>query len=639
MNRQIGIETTLKVLTWTTALSGFLSVVRYVGPFYNLGFAVLCLIALYGDFARRVQIPGWTLNLVAVIMVLLGFLRMTSGNIVTPGVEVLLILMALKFLEKRRVRDYMQIYTLTLFLLAGSSLHSLDMIFLVYLISFLFMLTLAIITLAYYSEDPTLVLGMETIGKIFSKSLLIPVLVLPTTAFLFIILPRTSYPMFNFLNRSSIGTSGFTDNVKLGAVSQIQEDESIVLRAGMERIEDRILYWRGIVFHNFDGRSWSRLDQAEGQRPDARTLKGRPVRYTIYLEPFENKVIFTLDKPVWVGMRGAAISNDLTCSLEQPVTKRIRYNGLSALSEVLPDAEPDRSVYLRLPEGIEKIEALVGRLTRNRDAWSSISAMLSFFRSGEYRYSLKNLPVSTEPLEDFLFVHKYGNCEYFASAMAVMLRVAGIPSRVVGGYIGGYYNEVGKYYAVPQRNAHLWVEAYVNNQGWERLDPTPALFANYTSPSGRGFFFSLRIALDSIEYYWNLFVINYDLQTQFNLFSGLKSAFRKPLTKWFPDYRRLIAPAAALLVFSALLLISYILIFRRKPRDERILGTFRKRMEKRGYRRQEGQGLEEFVSELPDEALRERAFRFAKSFEEIFYRDRKMTGRDASALRKLLKEI
>ena len=189
------------------------------------------------------------------------------------------------------------------------------------------------------------------------------------------------------------------------------------------------------------------------------------------------------------------------------------------------------------------------------------------------------------------------------------------------------------------RNAHLWVEAYVDNQCWVRLDPTPALFANYTSPSGRGFFFSLRIALDSIEYYWNLFVINYDLQTQFNLFSGLKSAFRKPLTKWFPDYRRLIAPAAALLVFSALLLISYILIFRRKPRDERILGTFLKRMEKRGYRKQEGQGLEEFVSELPDEALRERAFRFAKSFEEIFYRDRKMTGRDASALRKLLKEI
>jgi hypothetical protein len=85
--------------------------------------------------------------------------------------------------------------------------------------------------------------------------------------------------------------------------------------------------------------------------------------------------------------------------------------------------------------------------------------------------------------------------------------------------------------------------------------------------SGREFFSSLRIALNSNEYYWNLFAIHYNLQTQFNLFSGLKSAFRKPLAKGFPDYRKLIIPATVLLVFSALLLISYILLFRRKPRE------------------------------------------------------------------------
>ncbi|MBN1615259.1 MAG: DUF3488 domain-containing transglutaminase family protein [Deltaproteobacteria bacterium] len=639
MNRQIGIEKTLKILTWAAALTGFLSVFPYVGPFYDLGFAVLCLVALYDDFAQRLEIPRWMLNGTAVVMVILGFFRMQSGNIVTPGIEVLLILVAIKFLEKRRVRDYMQIYALTLFLLAGSSLHSLDMIFLVYLIGFLFLLTLAIIILAYYSEDPALVLDLETIGKIFGKALLIPLLVLPTTAFLFVILPRASYPMFNFLNRGVVGTSGFTDNVKLGAVSQIQEDESIVLRAGMERVEDRTLYWRGIVFHAFDGQSWSRLNQAEGQKPAPGTLKGRTVRYTVYLEPFENKAIFTLDRPVWVGLRNAIMTDDQCYALPQPLTRRIRYNGFSALAEILPDPEPDRSVYLRLPEGIEKIERLVDRLTAGRDAWTDVSAMTSFFRSGEYRYSLRNLPLSRKPLEDFLFVHKYGNCEYFASALAVMLRVAGIPSRVVGGYVGGYYNETGRYYAVPQRNAHLWVEAYIDNQGWVRLDPTPALFANYTSPTERGFFFALRIALDSIEYYWNLFVINYDLQTQFNLFAGLRSALRKPLTKGLPDYRRLAAPAASLLILSALIFLSYILLFKRSPREERLLKIFQRRMEKRGHLRPNGRGLEEFVSELPDEALRERAGRFVRAFEEIFYRDRKMTGRDASALRKLLKEI
>ncbi|HBD09386.1 MAG TPA: hypothetical protein DCZ69_14105, partial [Syntrophobacteraceae bacterium] len=141
-----------------------------------------------------------------------------------------------------------------------------------------------------------------------------------------------------------------------------------------------------------------------------------------------------------------------------------------------PTALQQWDKYLQLPAGLPKeVVDLVMGLTAGKDPDAQVAVLTQYFQRANYKYSLDNLPISEEPIADFILKHRYGNCEYFASALAVMLRIAGIPSRVVGGYRGGTYNNVGQYYMVTQNSAHLWVEAYTSEGAWLRLEPTPPL--------------------------------------------------------------------------------------------------------------------------------------------------------------------
>ncbi len=159
--------------------------------------------------------------------------------------EALFVLLGIKFLERREVRDHMQIYALALFVLAGLGLMTLGMAFVAYLIVFFILLSLALIFLTFYSQDPELELTNSTVRTMITRCLWIPLLAIPLSAAMFVILPRTSYPILTFLNRPDKARAGFTDNVRLGQVSDIQEDERIIFRATMDRIDETSLYWRG----------------------------------------------------------------------------------------------------------------------------------------------------------------------------------------------------------------------------------------------------------------------------------------------------------------------------------------------------------------------------------------------------------
>ena len=111
------------------------------------------------------------------------------------------------------------------------------------------LLTIAAILLTYYAQDPGLALPVNTITKIVTKSLLIPLLAIPLDLSHVCHIPRTPYPLLNFLNRPDKARTGFTDQVRLGAVSDIQEDSTIVLRANMERI-DEMIFTGGVLSSN-----------------------------------------------------------------------------------------------------------------------------------------------------------------------------------------------------------------------------------------------------------------------------------------------------------------------------------------------------------------------------------------------------
>lgn len=631
----IKVDSAVKVLTYFIVAIGASSVVRDIGLFYPLVFLCLFLISLYLDYRRRLFIPRWLLTGAALSVIVVTLFRIHVDDLADASLGALLILLALKLLIDKRFRDYMQIYLIVLFLLTGSALLSLDIEFLFYLIALFFLVSIAMVLLTYCSQDSTLEIPVSSMRAIVSKSALIPLAAIPLTLFMFIILPRTSYPLFFSLQKGTGAHTGFSDTVRLGNVSDIQEDAAVIFRAHMERVDEDSLYWRGIVFDTFDGILWQSMHKDPPDRGKPPLLSGRRIPQTIYLEPYGNKYLFALDKPSSITLRYVTGYRDLTHSLPFTLSNRIRYETLSVLSDVFVEQEIDRSVYLQLPEG---------RLVRTKDLARSLSQgtqedtiqeMLNFLKSGEYRYSLENLPLSSNPLEDFLFSHKYGNCEYFASTMAVMLRMAGIPSRVVGGYRGGYYNDAGEYYIVPQKNAHVWVEAYLENGKWKRFDPTPAGIEHFASFTRKDIFFEVKVLLDTLNYYWNALVINYDFAKQMTLLQKLRS-LKKPRFHFSLTREQLLGYSAALMALILLVWLIYRWFYKKRAPEERLKEAFIRKMAKHGYRKAPSEGLEEFVSRIEEAPLQERAYRFVREFERLYYKDIPLTRQEMKRLKCLI---
>ncbi len=636
--RLVRIEDAVKVFTYAISGLAFLSVIRNVELSYSVAFVSFFAISISFEYRRSFLLPRWALACMALGVILVTMLRMNAEEFVTLVVGALLLLLAVKLLGIKKFRDYMQIYLIALFLLIGSALLSTDIDFLLYFVCMIILVTVTVVLLTFFSQDATLALPMPAIARIASRASLISMIAIPVTVVMFILLPRTGYPVFHFLNKGTQAGTGFTDSVHLGKVSEIQEDTTVILRAHMERVPEELLYWRGVALDFFDGSSWT-SGRSDGPADDrSPKTAGKQVRQTIYLEPYGNRYLFALDKPTSLSLRYAKKTSALTYTLSEGIFRKIRYDAVSVLSDLLVEQGMDRGAYLQMPreKDMAPTRDLVKTLSSGRTREETAQAILHFLRDGQYRYSLKNLPISDNPLEEFLFRHKYGNCEYFASAMAVMLRFAGIPSRVVGGYKGGYYNDAGAYYLVPQKNAHVWVEAYMDNRGWLRMDPTPAGIETFVSGSSDDLFFRVKILLDSMNYYWNVLVINYDLTKQISLFHHLRSGIRNPRIYLALKSKAAARYSAALLCLTLVVVVICRLALRRRVPHEKMLDNFLKRMRRYGYDRDRSEGLEEFAARIGNGEMRAKAFRFVRAFEEYYYRDRKLSKEDLRKLRLLL---
>jgi transglutaminase-like putative cysteine protease len=638
----VKIVDAVKILSYCIGLIGFISVAGKIGIYYTVTAVTLYALAAYRDYKIHFMPSRRLLNLVSVLVVLLAASRISLDNLVIPSLESLCIILSVKFLEEKRFRDYMQIYAIAVFLLVGSALLSLDIIFLAYFTALVFMITTAIVLLAYYSEDSGMELRAVTVLKIVLRSMLITLIAIPATVLLFIILPRTSYPLLNFLNRSSAGITGFSDTVRLGDVSNIQEDSSVIMRVAMDKLDDRDLYWRGVVLDDFDGVAWKSSVKGAEEGQTGVLLKDRRVRQTIYLEPYDNKYVFALDKPVMVFYKRVRRHADFTYTLREFIVKRVRYDAVSVLSDTIPDKLIDGVKYLALPDkNMERIRSIAVGLRAGRKDKEAVRTVSELLAGREYSYTLTNLPMTDKPLEDFLFKYHYGNCEYFASAMAVLLRAAGVPSRLVAGYRGADYNELGGYYLVPQKNAHVWVEAYIKDRGWVRYDPTPSASSSSTSGSAVGGkmkpFYRIRLLMDTINYYWNALVINYDIDDQIRGLYKLRMALSGRSLSISLDRKKVLGYAAYIVSFCAAGILLYYSLLRRKSPEKRIISEFLRAMEKSGYKRAGPEGLEQFASRIGDEALRRKALSFVLEFEKHYYRDKKLGRKDMRRLRGILK--
>ncbi|MBF0592447.1 MAG: DUF3488 domain-containing transglutaminase family protein [Nitrospirae bacterium] len=639
-SNQIEVEHVLKSVTYVIAGLAYLSVCRYIGLGYSGLFIALIVLSVYLEYGKGYFVPRWVVNTLSVAVLVLSFYRVYTEDLLEPTVEALAILLGVKFLEEKKFRDYMQIYMISVFMLTGSALLSIDFIFMVFFTLIFFLVATAIVLLTYHTESPSLRLDKDSLYKIIGRSMLIPLVSVPLTVLIFLILPRTNFHFLGFLGRASVGRGGFADNVLLGDVSNIQLDSSVIFRAQMiEPVSNDQLYWRGIVFDHFDGVAWKFEDQETVWTLNNMPIQGKMVRQTIYLEPYGSRYLFTLDKPIIVYYRNVTLYKGFVVMARQDIKSRLRYDAVSILPVRDYSVKDDETRFLQLPNDLSPdIIALAKTITAGMGKKQSMEALVGYLRDGQYKYSLEKLPQSSTPLVDFLFKQKYGNCEYFASALAVMLRASGISANVVGGYKGGVYNSVGGYYIVLQKNAHVWVEAYLKDTGWVRLDATPAA-PQEMAADDRKMFPKARLIFDSINYIWNSLVINYNLDKQLSLFQKVHDSIRlKGVDLSFRRFK----PAVVVVVIVAVIFILfklYRLVLNRRPVEVRLIARFTAVLKGYGYERLSSQGLEEFVLTIQEDGLRSAAGAFVLDFERIYYKDKPFTRDDIKHLNAQLSQI
>jgi protein-glutamine gamma-glutamyltransferase len=635
----VKVEALLKFITYCCALTGFACVAQYVEPLYGAGFAALLALSVYFDLKGASLVPRWLLNTLSVAVLLPSMFRVTADYLIEPILNALVVLIAIKLLENKLFRDYMQIFMMCMFCLIGSSLVSFSVVFLLYFFILLAFSTVSLMLLAYFSHDKAMSISRENGVKILQQALIVCCIAIPASSVFFLILPRTNFPLFSFLGKIAHAKSGFSDSVSLGGVADIQEDSALIFRAEMEQIDEASLYWRGVELDEFDGGAWRRSRNPPEAWDEA--PPGRQVTQTIYLEPYGNRYLFVLDRPRALYPMGKGSWIKVTNLWPEDIYSRIRYRVVSVPADFGPRAHIDRKRYLQLPPDLSpRIGQLVRDVTGSASGANPVQPLLAYLKTGQYSYSLEGLPVSGSPLEEFLFETKRGNCEYFASALAVMLRSAGIPSRLIGGYRGGYYNRAGGYYMVLQKNAHVWVEAWADGQGWLRLDPTPYTAENPGWAYGESLLLRLKLMVDTLNYYWDKFVISYDLGRQIAILRKIAASFKNPeleiglskreMVKYFGFLLAGIAAAAAALAGLRAML---------RSREQKLISRFLKRMAARGYRKGKSEGLEEFAARIAQPALREKAQIFVSDFEELFYKDKPFTRDSAARLGRCIRGL
>ncbi|WP_448384589.1 transglutaminase family protein [Desulfosoma sp.] len=633
-------RTALLSLTFLSAALSYGAVFSFLHPGAHATFLGLVVLAAVRHFVRPYLVSRHLLNALAVAVMLLSLSRIRPDLLVEPLVDGVLVLLGIKLLEARLGRDYLQIYLLCLFLLLGLGLLSLSVSFLFYLAPLAFLLTLSLLLLTVEAADPNGQLPRRAFSQLAFLAGAMGGLTVPVALILFVILPRTNFPLLNLLTafgKAGAGRTGFSETVRLGEVTAIQEDAAVVFRVQTAPLREKDLYWRGLVLDRFDGAAWSPSRRVVFE-PFGSVQPG-DVHQIVFMEPFGMDVLFGLDRPVLIHPIPVRGTKDGTFRVLSPLFKKTRYEVWSRPpTPFLEEGPPDPDL-LHLPPTLSpRLSELARPWTRIASPGERLRAILEFLQPPRFHYAVENL---SSDLEDFLFQNRKGNCEYFASALAVLARLSGIPARLVGGYRGGYYNQAGGYYLVLQKHAHVWTEVYVEGTGWMRLDPTPSAAVTPAELYAQSLLARWRMLMDTLNYYWFRIVVDYDVETQLALIRRAQalasSLSQKPKGPSKEALRTAVLIVMGVAVFMGLCLA----VRRRAARDpvRQLRSAYARRLKRYGYDLKDWEGVEESAQAIHDAAVRERALRFARAFHEAVYRNQNLSPETRRVLQDHLRRL
>lgn len=631
----IAIRSLATILTYLIGLCGMVPLFPWLTMFPRGVMVAGLLFGLFQDRRGSWQLKPWLQHIAIVPVFLFYALQFSRANPAQPVISVLAIMLAVRLGGEKTVRHSLQIYALSIFCLASSSLFDLSPVFLLYLGLLLFMVAIALVLLTFQSQDQAMAVSGPDLKRIFFAGLLMPVLAVPLLLLFFPMMPRTQMPLWHFLNPPPTRTTGYADAVEPGSQSAVIASQALAFRAEMPQQAMSQLYWRGTVFNRTDGNKWTRITQVPTEQID---ITGQPVRQVIYPEPSAVRTLIALDRPTFMTMPRVIHAPDGVYEVARVSGSRQSYSSDSISTGVAFQRNALNSrFYLQLPEHLPaRVTALAATIAASsEEAHGRIEFLENYFRHGGYRYATRDLATGDLALEKFLFEKKQGHCEFFASSFAVLLRAAGVPCRLVGGYLGGDYNQFGGYYLVTDDKAHVWVEAFITGSGWVRIDPS-SFAANaadvWTAPRSPSLKLRLSLAIDSFNHSWNRSVITYDLEQQIKIAHNVGSRFQglKP-SQILPGMVPYLA--AGLLFYGAWYIWRRTLLFH--SREQRILNRFLRLVEREfGIPVASGKkGLFELARAVDDDYVSE----FVSLYSGSIYRDRRLTDQEYLRLRQILR--
>ena len=470
--------------------------------------------------------------LLALLLVAVVLMRFHTLNGLTAGTALLMLMGGLKLLETRTRRDEFVMVVAGLFLLLAACLdrQSLARAPLYALQAWLCCAALAGVAAPRLAPRAAL--------RLAARALLVAA---PLALLLFVLFPRVP-GAFWAIPHGDTARTGLSDTLSPGSIVELVSNYEPAFRVqftgALPPPEER--YWRGPVLHDFDGHTWRRSGWDAQRRPRLEYL-GTRYAYRVSLEPTHRRWWFALDLPAQSPALGVSLSFDNQLIGTDPVNEPLSFEAVSftrsAALEPLSAAARRQDTALP-PAQNPRTRELAARLHEHADSDARVlQAALDYLRTGGFVYSVTPELLGADAVDDFLFQTREGFCGHYASAFVTLMRAAGLPARVVTGYLGGEWNPIGHYLLVRQSDAHAWAEVWLEGRGWTRVDPTavvaperlqrglldllPDAFAASERLLHASWLSALMQRWDAANAWWTEHVVKFDLTSQLHLLERL----------------------------------------------------------------------------------------------------------------------
>ncbi len=437
-------------------------------------FALMLGIWRYTLTFRNRPLPGLMILLPITMAGALGILVSYGGLFGRDaGVALLTLMTALKTMETRTRRDMTLVVFLGYFLSICAFLFSQSIPVALFMTLPVIGLTATLIGISHPNRPLPTVTKLKLAGVMLAQAL-------PVMLILFFLFPRVPGPLWGIPQDMARGQTGLSDDMSPGSISELSQSGAPAFRATFngQPPSSSSLYWRGPVFWHYDGRTWRAGNETVPLTEEA-AYEGLspPVHYSVTLEAHNKPWLFVLDLPVKLPGIGT-LTGDYQYLARQPVRQRLRYEAASSLryrNSTTLNAQ-DRQRALQLPAfGNQRARALAAQWREETQAPKALIQRALAMYNASFTYTLRPPALGASAIDGFLFDTRKGFCEHYAGSFVFLMRVAGVPARVVTGYQGGEFNPMSDYLLVRQSDAHAWTEVWLDGEGWVRIDPTAAV--------------------------------------------------------------------------------------------------------------------------------------------------------------------